>query len=310
MHSLSRLRIILDTNLVLQDIWYSARKEKKTALQDALQNNEFWVYMAESVLQEVEPKLRELCRGDADKQIALWQTAYAPYIQSVCLKTDAYQDDPRIQSVHDPDDIPTAQLYLFLYPEFLFSGDKKHLGNFPISQEMSQISAAYRDVNDINQKIQAVNLIPVIGIAASSALWKAFRQLPPLIQVVLDGATIGALLFFRDPLIEKTSNMLKHPETQKTIKELSDLAENKMRQLSKASAYIQSRLPDTLPPMHVQDHLNEILTVIDEPLTLDNIFHYLLARGYQPTGTPNNSKRYVVSLLKKHAAFSLDHHNS
>src|SRR5690242_16758972 len=134
----SRLRIILDTNLVLQDIWYSSRKDAKTALQDALQKDEYWVFMAEPVFQEVEEKLIELRRGDVDKQIALWRSAYAPNIWAVRMKEDAYQDDPRIRvlAMCDPDDVPTAQLYLFLYPEFLFSDDKRHLGEFPISQEL------------------------------------------------------------------------------------------------------------------------------------------------------------------------------
>lgn len=56
--------------------------------------------------------------------------------------------------------------------------------------------------------------------------------------------------------------------------------------------------------MRVLDHLVEILTVIDEPLSLDDIFHYLLARGYQPKGTSASSKQYILSLLKKHAIFS------
>jgi hypothetical protein len=56
--------------------------------------------------------------------------------------------------------------------------------------------------------------------------------------------------------------------------------------------------------MRVLDHLVEILTAIDEPLSLDDIFHYLLARGYQPKGTTDSSKQYVLSLLKEHAVFS------
>ncbi len=50
----SKLRIVLDTNQVLQDIWYSSRKNTKTASQDALQKSEYWVFMAEPVFLEVE----------------------------------------------------------------------------------------------------------------------------------------------------------------------------------------------------------------------------------------------------------------
>ncbi len=77
-----------------------------------------------------------------------------------------------------------------------------------------------------------------------------------------------------------------------------------MSQLNQASKYIEERLPSELLPMRVLDHLVEILTVIDEPLSLDDIFHYLLARGYQPKGTYASSKQYVLSLLKKYAVFS------
>jgi len=298
------LRIVLDTNLVLQDIWYSAGRDTKTALQDALQKSEYWVYMAEPVFQEVERKIRVLCRGDVDKQIALWRTAYAPNIWTVRLKENAYREDPRIQAMRDPTDVPTAQLFLFLYPEFLFSDDKKHLSDFPISQELGQVSAAYRDIVDIHHGMQAVGVLPVMGIAASSAIWRAFRRLPPLVQMILGGAAIGVLLFFRTPLIQKISSTLKNPETQRILEELSTLAESKMSQLNQASKYIEERLPSELLPMRVLDHLVEILTVIDEPLSLDDIFHYLLARGYQPKGTYASSKQYVLSLLKKYAVFS------
>jgi len=64
----STLRIILDTNQVLQDIWYSSRRDTKSALQDALKKSEYWVFMAEPVFQEVEPKLRELRRGDVQQR--------------------------------------------------------------------------------------------------------------------------------------------------------------------------------------------------------------------------------------------------
>ncbi|HEX6477925.1 MAG TPA: hypothetical protein VF043_03705 [Ktedonobacteraceae bacterium] len=155
----SKLRIVLDRNQVLQD---------------ALQKPEYWVYMAEPVFQEVEPKLRILSRGDVDQQVALWWTAYAPNIWTVRLKENAYWNDPRIQAMRDSDDVPTAQLYLFLYPEFLFSEDK-HLGDFPISREMGQVSAAYRDIIDIRFGMQAASSVPIIGISATSELWKAFR---------------------------------------------------------------------------------------------------------------------------------------
>lgn len=304
MQSPSKLRIILDTNQVLQDIWYSSRKDTKTALQDALRKAEYWVFMAEPVFQEVERKLKEVCRGDVDKQISLWRTAYAPRIQTVRLKEDAYRDNPRIQAVCDSTDVPTAQLFLFLLPEFLFSDDKKHLNDFPISQELGQISAAYRDIVDIQSEMQGAAALPMIGIAASSGLWKAFRQLPPIVQLILGGAAVGALLFFRTPLIQKVSDTLKNPETQRILEAVSTHIESKMSQFTLASAYIQVRLPSAPLPVRVLDHLIEILTVIDEPLSLDDIFHYLLARGYQPKGTDDNSKQYVLSLLKKHAVFS------
>jgi hypothetical protein len=305
----SRLRIVLDTNQVLPDIWYSAQRDnKKTALQDALRKSEYWAFMAEPVFQEVERKLRELGRGDVDKQITLWRTVYEPHIQTVRLKENAYRDDPRIQAMRDPTDVPTAQLFLFLHPEFLFSDDKTHLGGFPISKETGQVSAAYRDITDIHNGMQAMGVLPVMGIAASSAIWKAFRQFPPLVQMILGGAAVGAALFFRTPLIQKISNTLKNPETQRILEELSALAESKMRQLSEASKYIQGRLLPAPLPMRVLDHIVEILTVIDEPLSLDDIFHYLLARGYQPKGTTDSSKQYVLSLLKKHAILLGQHH--
>jgi len=300
----SRLRVVIDTNQLLKDLWYSSRNNTRTALQDLLQKDEYWVFMAEPVFQEVERKLRELCRGDVDKQVVLWRTAYAPNIWTVRLKENAYRDDPRIQAMRDPTDVPTAQLFLFLHPEFFFSDDKKHLNDFPISKELGQVSAAYRDITDIHHGMQAVGVLPVMGIAASSAIWRAFRRLPPLVQMILGGAAIGVLLFFRTPLIQKISSTLKNPETQRILEELSTLAESKMSQLNQASKYIEERLPSELLPMRVLDHLVEILTVIDEPLSLDDIFHYLLARGYQPKGTYASSKQYVLSLLKKYAVFS------
>ena len=272
----SQLRIIVDTNQVLPDIWYSSRRNK-SALQDALQKSEYRVFMAEPVFQEVEPKLRVRCRGDVDKQVSLWRTAYAPRIWAVRLKEDAYRDDPLIQAMRDPDDVPTAQLFLFLYPEFLFSADK-HLQDFPISQELSKVSAAYRDIVDIRHGMQAAGVLPVVGIAASSELWKTFRRLPSLVQVILGGAAVGALLFFRTPLVQKVSDTLKNPETQRMLEEISTYIDGKMRQLSQASGYIQDRLPPELLPMRVLDHLVEILTVIDEPLSLDAVFEYMIAR--------------------------------
>jgi hypothetical protein len=152
--------------------------------------------------------------------------------------------------------------------------------------------------------MQAVSFLPVMGIAASSEIWKAFRRLPPLVQTILGGAAVGSLLFFRTSLIQKVSDTLKHPETQRIFEELSTLAESKMSQLNQASKYIQELLPPVPLPMRVLDHIVETLTVIDEPLLLDDIFHYLLARGYQPKGTTYSSKQYVLSLLKKHAIFS------
>lgn len=300
----SPLRIILDTNQVLQDIWYSSRRDTKSALQDALKKSDYWVFMAEPVFQEVEEKLQAIRRGDVDKQIALWRTAYVPFIWTVRLKADAYQDDPLIRAMRDPDDVPTAQLFLFLQPEFLFSDDKMHLSDFPISKEVGPVSAAYRDIIDIRRGVQAAGALPMVGIAATSELWKMFRRLPPLVQLILGGAAVGAVFFFRTPLIQKASGALKHPETHRIFEELSELAARKMQQLTEASAYLQERLPDALLPMRVLDHLIEILTIIDEPLSLDALFHYLLARGYQPKGTIESSKQYVLSLLKKHAVFS------
>jgi hypothetical protein len=299
----SRLRVVIDTNQLLKGIWYSSRNNTQTALQDLLQRDEYWVFLAEPVFQEVEEKLIELRRGDVDKQISLWRTAYEPYIWTVRLKEDAYRDDPIIQGLVDSDDVPTAQLYLFLLPEFLFSEDK-HLNALPKSQEYSKVSAAFRDILEIRNEIRAVGALPVIGIAATSELWKAFRRLPLLVQAILGGVALGALLYYRRPLVEKISNALKNPETQRAIGEISDRIEAKMKKLNMASAYIQERLPTAVPPSRVLDHIIEILTVMDEQLSLDAIFQYMIARGYQPKGTSANSKQYVLSVLKRHAIFS------
>ena len=85
---------------------------------------------------------------------------------------------------------------------------------------------------------------------------------------------------------------------------MSTNAQSKMSQLYQASEYIQERLPPAYSTMYVRDHLVEILSVIDEPLALEDIYQYLIARGYQPKGTSANSKQYVLSVLKKHAIFS------
>ena len=77
-----------------------------------------------------------------------------------------------------------------------------------------------------------------------------------------------------------------------------------MSQLNLASEFLQERLPPAPLPMRVLDHLVEILTVIDEPLSLDAIFRYMIVRGYQPKGTSDSSKQYVLSVLKKYAVFS------
>ncbi|HEU5382283.1 MAG TPA: hypothetical protein VFV38_43265 [Ktedonobacteraceae bacterium] len=299
----SRLCVIIDTNQLLKDIWYSSRNNTQTALQDLLQRDEYWVFMAEPVFQEVEEKLIERRRGDVDKQIALWRTAYVPYIWTVCLKEDAYRDDPVIREMRDSDDVPTAQLYLFLLPAFLFSEDK-HLSALPKSHEYSQVSAAFRDILKIQNEMRAVGALPMIGVAATSELWKAFRRLPLLIQAILGGVALGALLYYRRPLAEKISSTLNNPETQRAIEEIGNHLGSKLSQLDQASKYIQERLPAAPPPMRVLGHLVEILTVIDEPLSLDDIFHYLLARGYQPKGTTDSSKQYILSLLKEHAVFS------
>ena len=133
----------------------------------------------------------ERCRGDVDKQIALWRTAYVPYIRTVRLKEDAYPDNPVIREMRDSDDVPTAQLYLFLLPEFLFSEDK-HLNALPKSHEYSQVSAAFRDILKIQNEMRAVGALPVIGVAATSELWKAFCRLPLLIQAILGGVVLTA----------------------------------------------------------------------------------------------------------------------
>ncbi len=299
----SRLRVVIDTNQLLKDIWYSSRNNTRTALQDLLHKNEYWVFMAEPVFQEVEEKLIELRRGDVDKQIALWRTAYVPNIWTVSLKEDAYRYDPVVQEMFDSDDIPTAQLYLFLLPEFLFSEDK-HLNALPKSPEYSRVSAAFRDILKIRNEIGAAGVLPMAGMAATSELWKGFRRLPLLVQAILGGIALGALLYYRRPLIERMSNTLKNPETQRAIGELSARLEAKMQKLKLASKYLQERLPDAIPPSRVLDHLIEILTVIDEPLSLADVFFYLIARGYQPKGTSASSEQYVLSLLKKHAVFS------
>lgn len=125
-----------------------------------------------------------------------------------------------------------------------------------------------------------------------------------MVQVVLGGATIGALLYFGTSLMQKVSTILKDPETQKMLETMSIYTQNKISQLDQASEYIQERLPPTSQPMYISDHLVEILTVLDEPLLLEDIFLFLLARGYQPKGTSDNSKRYVLSVLKRHAMFT------
>ena len=303
METPSRLRILLDTNPVLQDIWYSSRKDAPTALQDVLKRNNYWAFMAEPIFHEVERKLRELSRGDVEKQIALWRSAYAPRIRTVRLKTNAYQNDADIQKMIDLSDVPTAQLYLFLLPDFLFTEDK-HLDAFATSQSLGPVSAAYRDINQINHEIGAVGAIPVAGIALTAKLWEMFRRLPPLVQVILGGVAIGALLFYGSSVTQKVSDFLQDSETQRILGEMGDHILSRMSQLQEANTYLQAQLLPPLLPMSVLDHLIEILTVIDEPLSLDKIFYYLLARGYQPKGTNEGSKRYVLSVLKRIAVFN------
>src|SRR6266566_2108086 len=157
----------------------------------------------------------------------------------------------------DSDDVPTAQLYLFLLPEFLFSEDK-HLNALPKSREYSQVSAAFRDIIKIRNEMRAAVTLPIVGIAATSELWKAFRRLPLLVQAILGGAALGALLCYRTPLIQKASNVLKSPETQRIIEEMSDHLGSRTSQLNSASAYILERLPAAVPPSRVLDHIVEI----------------------------------------------------
>ena len=157
---------------------------------------------------------------------------------------------------------------------------------------------------DIRRELQAISFLPLAGIAVSSEIWKAFRRFPPLVQVILGGAAIGAMLYVGPSFMQKVSTILKNPETQRMLETMSTYTQRKISQLDQASEYIQERLPPPSLPMCISDHLVEILTVIDEPLLLEDIFLYLIARGYQPKGTSANSKRYVLSVLKKHAMFT------
>lgn len=301
----SKLRVVLDANVILQSIWKHDLDGSPPAFQTALLMSEFWAFMAEPIAEEVERNLREKPRGNYEKQIDLWRTEYLPKISVIHLRSNAYSTDPRIQNLlkRDRSDVPTAQLVLFLNPDCFFTQDND-FQDFDRHGNSGEISAAFRDSIAINREINAVWMFQSAGITVSSEIWKAFRRLPPIIQALLGGATIGALLVVGPSLQQKLIDGLRNPNIQEFIRSRGTKIQERMNQLDHATKYLDENLPPKPPAMGVHDHLIEIFSVIDTPLLIEEIHWRLLARGYQPKGP--TSQHYVLSVLRKHAIFTQD----
>ncbi len=193
---------MLDANVILQDVRYSAQSGKRSELVIASDQRVLRLLASRSVVEEVKEHLDRMTTPSISLSTleGEWKRLYGPRLWVVEIPADT--SDPEVQEVFlkDPDDATSISLARLVAPCLLFSGNTKHLPMavsdwLAVTRQVKRLAWAQATLDGVSSMVGMTVGLPVASLVG---LGGAVRRLPRgWAAVVGGGLLVAGVVYFR-----------------------------------------------------------------------------------------------------------------
>jgi hypothetical protein len=192
--------IVVDADVVLQDIRFSAKTGRRSALVSASETGAIRLLISRTAAQEVEEHLPDMVTGGVSRS-ALDEVRRRVHWQHLwVVDIDPDETDPEVRRVMeaDPDDATSITLARLVAPSILFSMNVRHL---PLAVDewlalTRQIMRLHRAESVLQGGESLLKLGMAVPVGGAVAISKLFRRLPPPAAVAVCIGSVAAIVLY------------------------------------------------------------------------------------------------------------------
>lgn len=308
---------VFDTNQLLNDIKYTLKKQRQTAipLSAKLGGVKFFasVNVRDEMLIKIEEKMPEWGL-DAQEALHLWKTEYAPWIHFVDpSKMPFVSERLRVLEQRDHTDLQTGQLIEFVHPHAVLSSDADLASFGTMSQCSAIVTCAYRAKGKREVLVLYFNATGVLALRVTAAALSSLIALLSrvdkrvLLGILLSLVVVGGTSWLYTPSrtwLQKQFRSVK-PQLQVVLRQVWEILQETTEDYEqlklaagKAKAEIATSRRIIEPPRTVRDYVSRILANAAGPLSVAEISRIMQDKGYLPRGT--HPEIYLSRVLRAH----------
>ena len=315
---------VFDTNMLLNDIKYTFKKQCQTALLPGAKLGGVKVFASVSVRDEMPRKIKELMPQwgiDPQEALRMWETEYAPWIRFV-NPSDMSLISDRLTALErrDPTDLQTGQLIELVHPHAVISNDPDLAPFGTLSQYSARVTCAYLAKGKHEVLVIYFNATGMLALQLTASalcslmacLCKVDKHI--LLGILLPLAVAGGAAWLYGPSrtwLQKRFLAVK-PRMLAAFWHILDglqpVMEDYMRlkrEAEKAHDILAQSRRLTEPPTTVRDHASRILSRAAGPLSAAELSRRMQEQGYVPRGT--HPELYLRKVLRTHPGiFGMD----
>lgn len=321
MRPTEHLPLVIDTNRVLQDIGWLARRrtvDARNFLEELTAAGMASLYAPEHLIREVETNLSEFAENlgvDRDRLDAAWRS-YASLIHFLPAEhLDLSEPDT---ATRDPSDVPFLAAQRAVGAHGIISTDKDlvAMGALVVKHEALRLAVEFaRNKSVVVQGNTGIAGISTLGVGlvygtykASAALVRCYRRLPGWLQILIPLvlASAAAFALLHKPTREKVRDFVRRPKPwladvrsrageffEQYLTEMQD-AEGKAKA---ALGLLRQQVPIPTRRPTLKQLAYRVCVASSEPVSLDEIVVGVRRHGYPSTST--HLHRYLRTVLRK-----------
>jgi len=315
---------VFDTNMLLNDIKYTFKKQHQTALLPGAKLGGVKVFASVNVRDEMPRKIKELMPQwgiDPQEALRMWKTEYAPWIRFV-NPSDMPLISDRLMALErrDPTDLQTGQLIELVHPHAVISNDPDLAPFGTLSQYSAKVTCAYLEKGKREVLVIYFNATGLLALQlTATALYSLMAWLRKVDKLILMGillplAVAGGAVWLYSPSrtwLQERFRAVK-PGIQAAFWHVLDglqpVMEDYMRlkrEAEKAHDILAQSRRLTEPPITVRDYASRILSRAVGPLSAAELSRRMQKQGYVPRGT--HPELYLRRVFRTHPGiFGMD----
>ncbi len=308
---------VFDTNQFLNDIKYTLKKQRQTAVPLGAKLGGVKFFASVNVRDEMPRKIKEKIPEwglDAQEALHLWKTEYAPWMRFVDpSEMPLASDRLRALEQRDRSDLQTGQLIELVHPHAVLSSDADLASFETMSQCSAIVTCAYRAKGKREVLVLYFNATGVLALRVTAAalyslialLCRADKRI--LLGTLFSLVVVGGASWLYTPsriwLQKQFRSVKPHMQavlrqTWEGLQETMEDYERLKRAAETAKSEITASRRITEPPRTAREYVSRILANAAGPLSVAEISRIMQNKGYVPRGA--HPEIYLRGVLRAH----------